>query len=115
MSPEEPGCIAVGKMPIQFEIKMKRKRVTPSGTNFLPRSPITDVARSETISWTISQNTCSLPGTPSVTLEVILNIKKKKIAAATTVERATSYSKDKPKMCAIGWTPTEISLAEYNI
>ncbi len=44
ISEEMPGRSAEGMKLSQLQIRMNRNTVTPIGTNFLPRSPMTDWA-----------------------------------------------------------------------
>ncbi len=115
ISKEVPGRSADGMSSSQLQIRMNRKTVTPTGMNFLPRSPMTDWARSLTCSTMNSQITWSLPGTPSVTRERITKPSVRKIAMASRVDVTMSTSIARPKRWTVGWTPTSICLAAYNI
>ena len=115
ISPEAPGCIADGMKPIQLQIRMKRKSVTPIGTNFFPRGPIAETARSVTCSVRTSQKSCSLLGTPAVIFPRIRNARNKKIVIAKRVDATMSRLMVRPKTLSVGWTPTSIDLAAYSV
>ena len=84
-----PGS-PLGTKASQLQIRMKKKTVTPRPTKGSPSGPMADEARSETCSTSVSQKSCSFPGTPEVTLARMRSPKPSTMAAASSVVHTTS-------------------------
>ena len=74
----------------QLQIRMKKKTATPRPTKGMPSGPMADCARSDTCSTSVSQKSCSFPGTPEVTLARMRSPRPSTMAAAMSVVHTTS-------------------------
>ncbi len=81
---------------IQLQIRMKTPTATPRPTKRLPCGPMAESARSATCSVMVSQKSCSLPGTPDVTLRTMAKPRMSTMMAAAAVVQTMSRSMVSP-------------------
>ncbi len=101
----KPGS-PLGTKASQLHTRMKMPTLTPRPTKRRPWGPMAESARSETCSVTVSQKSCSFPGTPEVTLRTMRKPRASTMAAAMSVVHTTSRSIVRPPTCTTPrWSP----------